>query len=104
MRSSVRTKTRMTFVASWRGAAFGGRAGRGLGLALMGSLRGRMAAVEVGEFAHEVVEAAVGGRQFAQHREGEERGPARPEKQGEVGQVATGDHRLGDRSSGSMGV
>src|SRR5947209_2809067 len=44
----------------------------------MRSLRGRMAAVEVGEFAHEVVEAAVGGRQFAQRGESEERDPARP--------------------------
>src|SRR3954447_25357155 len=61
-----------------------------------------MAAGGVGEFAHEVVEPAVGGPEFAQRREGEERGPARPEKQGQMGEVAAGDHRLGDAVESSQ--
>src|SRR5687768_5624038 len=66
-----------------RACRCGARAG-----AKLSSVVSRMAAVEAGELAHEVVEALVRLREGAQHDEDEQRRAARPEEQGEMREVA----------------
>jgi hypothetical protein len=55
-----------------------------------------MTAVEEGQLAHEVVEAAVGREKVAKGH-GKQRGsPSRPHEQGEMGEIAAADDSLSD--------